>query len=205
MQLLLFFFLLLDRRLLGGEVVTEPETASHLVLTELRRSYKLLFGLCTVDHIVSSKWIVDSAKAGKFLRPDEYALNSDEKFRNEFRNCDVQAVIKSTTRKTLFAGKTFFITPSVRPSAKEIARVIEFCGGKVESKRRKATEIQQMNLQNPDSYFILTCSNDLHLLYDLLQPGKPNRCIGTTEFVMSSIMNQKITFESLDTFDPAKI
>lgn len=194
------------RRLLGGEVVTEPETATHIVLTVLKRSYKLLFALCTVDHIVSSKWIVDSAKAGKFLRPDEYALHSDDKFRSEFRNCDVQAVLKSTTRKTLFAGKTFFITPSVRPLPKQIARLIEFCGGKVEPKRRTAAQIQQGNIQNPDSYIILACANDMHLLHDLRRSGNTNRCISTTEFVMTSIMQQKITFEPfVNAFDQTKI
>lgn len=176
------------------------------MLTELKRSYKLLFALCTVDHIVSSKWIVDSAKAGKFLRPDEYALNSDEKFRSEYRNCDIQAVLKSSTRKTLFAGKTFFITPSVRPSQKDIARLIEFCGGKVETKRRTASAIQQTNIQNPDSYIILTCASDMHLVFDLLRSDNPNRCITTTEFVMTSIMQQKISFEPFaNAFEQKKI
>lgn len=175
-------------------MVTEPNTATHLVVTKLGRTYKLLFALCTVDHIVSSKWIVDSAKAGKFLRPDEYALNDDQ-FRKIY-NCDIQAVIKSTARKTLFAGKTFFVTPSVRPKPSEIVRIIEFCGGKVEPKRRTATQIHQGNAQQPDSYIILTCPNDLHLMHDLMRSGKSNRCICTTEFVLAAIMQQKINFEA---------
>lgn len=201
-------FFLHSSRLLGGEVVSEnePEAATHIVLTELKRSYKLLFAMCSADHIVSSKWIVDSAKAGKFLRPDEYALHSDDKFRSEFRNCDVQAVLKSSTRKTLFAGKTFFITPSVRPEPKSIARLIEFCGGKVESKRRTNAQIQQTNIQNPESYIILTCSNDIHLVYDLVRADSQNRFITTTEFVMTSIMQQKITPESFGiAFEQKKI
>lgn len=174
-------------------MVADPETATHLVLTHLMRTYKLLFALCSVDHIVSSKWIVDSAKAGKFLRPDEYTLN-DEQFRKLY-NCDIQAVIKSTARKTLFAGKTFFVTPSVRPKPKEVVRLIEFCGGKVESKRRTAVQIAQANSQQPDSYIILTCIDDLHLVHDLSKMGKTNRYICSTEFVLAAIMQQKINFE----------
>lgn len=196
----------MSHRLLGGEVVTEPEKATHIALTRLTRSYKLLFALCAVDHIVNSKWIVDSAKAGKFLRPDEYALHSDDQFRTHFKNCDIQEVIKSTTRKTLFAGKTFFVTPSVRPPAKDIIRLIEFCGGKIEPKRRTATQINQGNIQNPDSYIILTCPNDIHLVYDLMRTGKPNRCICSTELVMTAIMHQKIDYEGhILTFEPGKI
>lgn len=189
---------------LGGEVVTEPETATHLVLTQLVRTYKLLYALCFVNHIVSSKWIVDSAKAGKFLRPDEYALN-DESFRKLF-NCDIQEVIKSTTRKTLFAGKTFFVTPSVRPKPKDIVKLIEFCGGKVELKRRNAAQILQANGQQPDSYIILTCTQDLHLVHDLMKVGKSNRCICSTELIMAAIMHQKIDIEAhIITYDRPRI
>lgn len=185
-------------------MLTEPDTATHLVLTQLVRTYKLLFALCCVDHIVSSKWIVDSAKAGKFLRPDEYTLNDDQ-FRKLY-NCDIQAVIKSTTRKTLFAGKTFFVTPSVRPKHKDVIKLIEFCGGKVEAKRRTAAQIAQANGQQPDSYIILTCTQDLHLVHDLMKVGKSNRVICSTEFVLAAIMHQKVEFEShIITYDRPKI
>lgn len=168
------------------------------------RTYKLLFALCTVDHIVSSKWIVDSAKAGKFLRPDEYTLN-DEQFRKLFK-CDIQTVIKSTTRKTLFAGKTFFVTPSVRPKHKDVVKLIEFCGGKVETKRRSATQIAQANAQQSDSYIILTCTPDLHLVHDLSKAGKPNRIICSTELVLTAIMHQKVELEPhVITYDRPKI
>lgn len=173
--------------------MSEPETATHLVLTHLVRTYKLLFSLCSVEHIISSKWIVDSAKAGKFLRPDEYTL-SEENFRKLY-DCNIQEVIKSTTRKTLFAGKTFFVTPSVRPKHKDMVKLIEFCGGKVETKRRTAVQIAQANSQQPDSYIILTCPQDLHLMHDLLKASKPNRFICSTEFVLAAIMLQKIEFE----------
>lgn len=193
-----------SNRTLGGEVVTEPKNATHLVLTHLVRTYKLLYALCSVDHIVSSKWIVDSAKAGKFLRPDEYTLN-DEQFRKQY-NCDIQEVIKSTIRKTLFSGKTFFVTPSVRPKHKEVVQLIEFCGGKVEAKRRTAVQIAQANNQQPDSYIILTCTQDLHLVHDLLKVGKPNRVICATELVLAAIMHQKIDFEShIITYDRPKL
>lgn len=175
-------------------MVAEPETATHLVLTRLVRTYKLLLALCTVDHIVSSKWIIDSANAGKFLRPDEYTLD-DEPLRKKF-NCNIKEVIKSPTRKTLFAGKTFFVTPSVQPKLKDVIRLIEFCGGKVEAKRRTAAQIAQANIQQPDSYIILTCPPDMHLLHDLLKSDKPNRLIYTTELVLAAIMHQKIHFES---------
>lgn len=146
-----------------------------------------------VDHILSSKWIIESAKAGKFLPTDEYQWN-DEQFNKTYR-CDLQITIKSSIRKILFNGKTFYITPSVRPDIKVLIELIELSGGKVEKKRRSATQIADANSQQPESYIILTCTKDMHLLIDLTKPGKPNRIICATELVMTSIMQQKIEVE----------
>lgn len=180
-------------RALGGEVSTDPTTATHIVLTRLARTPKLLLALGAVDYILNSKWIVDSAKAGKFLPTDEYMWN-DEEF-NEFFKCDIQETIKAATRKTLFTGKAFYITPSVTPEPKTLTKMIEFSGGKVEPKRRSASQIAQANNTAPESYTILTCTKDMHLLVDLMKSNKPNRTICTTELVLSAVMQQKIEVE----------
>lgn len=180
-------------RLLGGQVVTDPADATHIVLSRLTRTCNLLFALCVVDHILSSKWIVESARAGKFLPTDEYDIN-DDSFKETYR-CDIQTTIKSSNRKQLFQNKIFYITPSVRPNIKDLTKLIELCGGKVEKKRRSSTQIIETNAQIPESYIVLTCTKDMHLLIDLTKPGKPNRIICATELVMSAIMLQKFEVE----------
>lgn len=180
-------------RILGGEVVTEPEQATHIVLTRLVRTSKLLMAVCTVDHVLNSRWISDSAKAGKFLPTNEYVWH-DNLF-NELYNCDIQTAIKSPKRRSLLSGKIFYITPSVRPQPKDLIKIIELCGGKVELKRRSASQIEQANAEQPESYIILTCTKDIHLLVDLTKPGKPNRIICATEYVLSAIMQQKLELE----------
>lgn len=156
-------------------VVTDVEQATHIVLTRLVRTCKLMMAICTAEHVLSSQWILDSAKAGKFLPTTEYAWN-DNRFNEEYK-CNIQIAIKSPTRRTLLSGKNFFITPSVRPRPKDLTKIIELCGGKVESKRRSASHIAQTTTENPESYIILTCPKDIHLLLDLTKPGKPNRII----------------------------
>lgn len=180
-------------RTLGGEVVTDPSNATHIVLTRLARTCNLLLGLCVVDHVLSSKWIVESAKAGEFLPVDGFEI-SDESFKENYR-CDIQSTIKSANRKDLFKDRVFYITPSVRPNVQDLTRLIEICGGKVEKKRRSSVQIAETNVQAPESYIMLTCTKDMHLLIDLTKPGKPNRIICATELVMSAIMIQKIEIE----------
>lgn len=164
-----------------------------MVLTRLARTCNLLLGLCVVDHVLSSNWVVESAKAGEFLPLDGFEIN-DDSFK-EIYHCDIQSTIRSTSRKELFKDKVFYITPSVRPNIKELTKLIEICGGKVEKKRRSAVQIAESNAQAPESYIMLTCTKDMHLLIDLTKPGKPNRIICATELVMSAIMIQRIEIE----------
>lgn len=179
--------------MLGGEVVESPSDATHLVVTRLVRSCKLLVALSIVDHILSSKWITDSANAGKFLPVNGYEIN-DPKFKQTFK-ADVQKTIQTPSRRTLFEGKTFFLTPTVRPSKAILKSMIESSGGRVDKNRLSAARISETNAQKPASYIVLSCVQDLHLLSDLMRPGKPNRIICSTEFVMSSVMTQNIDLE----------
>lgn len=155
---------------------------------------KLILSLCTVNNVLSTKWIVDSAVAGKFLPVIDYEWK-DTEFEQQFQ-CDVQKTIRSPIRNTLFDGKTFYMTPSVVPSIRDLTVMIECSGGKVEKQRRSVAKIAEANGQVPESYIILSCPKDLHLLSDLMRPGsKSSRYICVTEYVMLSVMTQKIDIE----------
>lgn len=171
-------------------MVVDPADATHLVMTKLERTCKLLQCLCTVNHILSSDWLVDSVAAGELLPEEKYPLQ-DTSFERDFK-CNLQAVIKSNSRRTLFEGRTFYMTPSVKPGLKVLSRLIELSGGRVEKSRRSLLKIHEANAQSPNSYVVLSCSGDLHLLADILRSKQHNRIVSTTEFIMESIMTQKI-------------
>uniref|UniRef100_A0A1L8E2Q1 PAX-interacting protein 1 n=1 Tax=Nyssomyia neivai TaxID=330878 RepID=A0A1L8E2Q1_9DIPT len=162
-------------------------------MTRLTRTQKLMLAICVVRHVVSTKWLMDSAKEGYFLPVDTYAIH-DGAFEENFK-CDIHETVRNPNRAQLFDGRTFYVTPSVRPSVRELTQMIEACGGKVEKSRRSVVKIQEANTQCADSYIILSCANDLHLLADLTRSGKQNRIICTTEFIMRSILTQKIDIE----------
>lgn len=163
-------------------------------MTRIRRSIKLIYGLCVCQNIVSSLWIIESAKAGYFLPLENFTL-SDPDFESQHK-CDMQKAVQSTNRKTLFDGKTFYITPKVFPNINDITKWIELCGGTVEKTRRSNARIQEANIQCRDSYIIITCENDIHLVASLTKPGKSSYCnVCSTEYIMQSIMRQTLTME----------
>lgn len=177
-------------RAFGGSVVVDPAEATHLVMSRLVRTTKLLQCLCTVSHVLTSDWLVDSVAAGELLPEEKYLLR-DPAFEREFK-CDLQVVVKSGSRRRLFEGRTFYMTPSVKPSPKVLTRLIELSGGRVEKSRRSLLKIHEANAHSPNSYVVLSCSGDLHLLADILRSKQHNRIVSTTEFVMESIMSQTI-------------
>lgn len=163
-------------------------------MTRIGRSCRFLRALCTVNYIVHSKWITDSSLAGKFLSIDN-KYTSDYKELEELFKFNIEKTLNSSQRRTLFNGKSFFVTPSIFPPKSEIVKLIELCGGKVEDKRRTATGIAEANSQSYDSYIVITCQHDLHLMADLCRPGKPKCLTCTAETIMRSIMKQKIEIE----------
>lgn len=194
MQIIQQFSLIISfYRSLGGIVVDNPADATYLVMTCESRTCKLIQAVCHVDYVLKSQWVVESAKAGKFLPPDNYKIQYipvDENLKFH-----LEPVLQSTTRSTLFAGRYFFVTPDVFPARAEVVRMIESSGGKVEEKRRTAQAIAETHNQSPESYIIVTCPTDMHLCADLTRFGNPKCPIVSTEFVMSSILKQQLEIE----------
>ncbi len=68
-------------------------------------------------------------------------------------------------RNQLLKGKIFYITPAVIPAASALREIIECAGGIVEKQRRSLKSIQELK---PGTYLPITCSDDLHLVADLI-------------------------------------
>lgn len=180
---------------LGGNIVTDPAEATILVCSKLLRTVKIIYALITAKHIVSSKWLVESAKAGYFLPVDNYSHASAELVIDKV-TCNIGRVLSSPIRRTLFQNKIFYITPKVSPSYKDICKWIELCGGKVEKNRKSNAKIQEINVKAPNTYIIISCENDLHLVSHFTRPSKHSYCsVCSTEFITQSIMTQMINME----------
>ncbi|VVC95303.1 unnamed protein product [Leptidea sinapis] len=181
-------------RQLGGLVVTSAAEATHLVMDKLARTCKLVSCLITVKHLLTTDWVTESQRINKFADEAEFALRS-ETFNSTFR-CDIDEVLLSgETRKKLFEGITFYLTPCVKPAKASLTEMIELCGGRVEKNRRSYVSIQEMHSQKPFSYLVLTVPNDLHLVYYLLQSEKTLNVVCNTEVVLSAIMRQRLEIE----------
>ncbi|KAJ9576194.1 hypothetical protein L9F63_006927 [Diploptera punctata] len=174
---------------LGGVVVESCKEATHLVMSEPVRTVKLLCCLSTCKYIVSEAWIRESHVHNKFLDEKPYIL-SDTDFEKEFE-CSIVQALEKNNRNELFKDKIFYLTPGVVPRPAVLTEIVECAGGKVDKYRRSVKVIQDMN-KNGFNYIIVTVSQDLHLLKDLIRNG-----IGlfNAEFIMKSVMKQKADYD----------
>lgn len=164
-----------------------PLEMTHLLMTHPMRTVKFMYGLCVAKFILSTNWLVDSALNGYFVPEEHYGLKEVEL---EGIKMDVQLVLNSSIRNRIFDGKVFYLTPSIKPAINHLKTMIEICGGIVEENRRSVPKIHEQNNLSANSYIIISCPTDSHLI-----PFKQFVCfVCTTEFVMQSIMSQTINF-----------
>lgn len=169
-------------------MTTNHEEMTHLVMTRPERSIKFIYALCRAKYILKSSWLEESAKLGYFQPEEPHWLTS----LGTSYKCDIPAVVKSVNKHKLFENRVFYITPTVTPAPGYLRWLIEKCGGKLESNRRSVMKIHELNNQNPNSYIIISCPEDLHLI-----GFKHFVCyVCTTEFILQSIMSMSIDFIS---------
>lgn len=80
--------------------------------------------------------------------------------------CNVPEAL-SSMRQTLFRNFYFYVTPGfIQPSTVSLKKMIESAGGIVENYIRSVNSVQKCI---PNYYFIISCTQDLHLVNDYLQ------------------------------------
>lgn len=80
---------------------------------------------------------------------------------------NVHGILSNPNRHELFKGKYFYVTPGIKhPSMNDVQKIIESAGGTVEHQRKSLRRIQELGPNN--TYIIITCRNDFHLVSYLL-------------------------------------
>jgi len=178
---------------LGMELTDIAQKATHLVMPKLGRTISFLCAISYVKYILKADWIRESSKEKKVLDVKDFRLQ-DSDFEKTF-GCNLTKMLAKQDRHKLFEGRTFYLTPSIKPTWKQLKLVIECAGGKVENKRRKKVdEIREISGNSGESpvYLIITCEHDLHIVTDVL---KAKIGIFNAEFVMSAVMKGKMDFD----------
>ena len=113
---------------LNGVLTENPKECSHLVMSKLTRTNNMLMCLPIVKFVLQTKWILDSGEAGRWISEEGHMVEDPD---SEITyNFNLAKTLARTNRDKLFLGKTFYITPSVKPSMKVLTNIITYSGGR---------------------------------------------------------------------------
>merc|ERR1719471_450771 len=176
---------------LGGVMTETPGDCSHLVMTKLSRTNNFLMCLPTVKYVLSVKWLLESEAENRFISEESYALE-DSEVEAKF-NFSLSRTLARSSRDKLFAGKVFYLTPSVEPSMQVLTAIITASGGRVENRRRKTTDqMKEFNSGGSVNYIVITCEEDIHLVTDVL---RAKLGVFNSEFVLNAVTKCEMDFD----------
>lgn len=171
---------------LGGCLVNNPSTCTHVVTSALLRTVKFLCAISHCKFVVTLKWILDSSVQNRFLDENLYAVTDTTN--EEQYSCNLKQLLTVSDRSALFKGLKFYLTPGVFPCPSVLMDIISSAGGSVLNKRLPTKEILTVN-QNEIKFIVITCDNDLHLCRDLLAK---QLAVYNAEFILSGILRHEI-------------
>ncbi|XP_064601096.1 LOW QUALITY PROTEIN: PAX-interacting protein 1-like [Liolophura sinensis] len=180
---------------LGGIVVDDIKDGTHLVARSLTRTLKLFVGINVCRCIVTKEWLEDSDQEAKFVDESKYALKDRQA--EATMNCDLAESMRRSRKLPLFKGLSFYLTPSVLPSRKELSTIIESAKGTVLKKKPPLKTLQSVRsdkISHPgySSYVIISCDTDIHLCRDL---KAKKIAVHNAEFVLTGVLRQEVDFE----------
>ena len=113
---------------LGGIVTTSSRHCTHLVMEKLSRTDKFLQVLPVVQQVVGVGWLLESKVAGSWVEEAPHSLSSKE-METKF-GFSLGATLARRNRDKLFTGKTFYLTPHVKPGIDVLRNIVESAGGR---------------------------------------------------------------------------
>lgn len=129
---------------LGGvllEDINDAHTATHVISTDgtesIRRTPKLMIGICRTRNIVNKQWLLDSSKQGRSLPCDDFLILNDTEAeaKYDFSMRDTLERISSNIEQgtSLLGGWWIYVCKGVAgnkaPSEEELKLIVEAAGG----------------------------------------------------------------------------
>ncbi|ORX53841.1 hypothetical protein BCR36DRAFT_410986 [Piromyces finnis] len=171
---------------LGGNVVKNINTCTHLLSKKIAKTEKFLIGISLCKHIIHYDWLSYSYLAGRMLDESFFPLK-DELNEKEF-SFSLQESLKRSQQKKLLENLTFIVTPNAFPSLSVLSRIISSAGGKIN---------QENYLNNPNNIpkdnIIISSTQDKNLWSFYRSAGFK---IYNVEFLLIGILRQYLSFKN---------
>ncbi|KAL3637196.1 hypothetical protein CASFOL_019495 [Castilleja foliolosa] len=170
---------------LGGVVASDGSASTHVVTGKVRKTLNFCTALCSGAWVISSGWLKESFKKGRFVDETLFILE-DEDYRTKYR-CELKsAVLRAKARPSaLFKGLDIWLSPHVQPPPNTLLAIVESAGGNV---IRAQNEIKDVS-----KTIFVACEEDMK---EALSAVKMGIWTFSSEWLMNCIMRQELDLEA---------
>ncbi|KAI5427184.1 uncharacterized protein LOC127126386 isoform X2 [Lathyrus oleraceus] len=170
---------------LGGTVAADGSTATHVVTGKVRKTLNFCTALCSGAWVVSSSWLKESFRAGRFVDESPHILNDEDyllKYRLDLRSAVFRA---KACPRALFKGYNICIAANVQSPAETLSAIVSSAGGNVISGLEKVNEIS--------TTIFVTCEEDIK---EAMMASKKGIRTFSSEWFMNCVMRQELDLEA---------
>ncbi|OMO68248.1 hypothetical protein CCACVL1_20008 [Corchorus capsularis] len=166
---------------LGGTPTSDGSISTHIVTGKVRKTLNFCTALCSGAWIVSSNWLKESFREGKFVDELAYILHDEDyelKYRTELKN----SVLRAKARLgALLKGYNLCIAAHVQPPITTLSSIIKSAGGNI---------IRGVDRVNETSKTIfIACEDDME---EALSAVKKGVWTFSSDWLMNCVMRQEL-------------
>ncbi|KAH6832611.1 hypothetical protein C2S53_010955 [Perilla frutescens var. hirtella] len=170
---------------LGGVVASDGSVSTHVVTGKVRKTLNFCTALCSGAWVISSGWLKESFKKGRFVDETPFILN-DEDYKTKYRTELKSAVVRAKASPgTLLKGLDIWLATHVQPPINTLSAIVKSAGGNV---IRTQKEIRDVSIT-----IFVACEEDMEEAVSALKLGIQTF---SSDWVMNCIMKQELDLEA---------
>ncbi|KAK7244490.1 hypothetical protein RIF29_39313 [Crotalaria pallida] len=170
---------------LGGTVSYDGSTTTHVVTGKVRKTLNFCTALCSGAWVISSSWLKESFREGRFVDELPHILNDEDyqlKYKSDLKSAVFRAI---ASPRALFKGYNVCIAAHVQVPAQTLVAIVRSAGGNV------INGLENVNESSTTIY--VTCEEDTEEAMMAAKKGIPTF---SCEWFMNCIMRQELDLEA---------
>ncbi|KAK4404810.1 hypothetical protein Sango_0849600 [Sesamum angolense] len=166
---------------LGGIVASDGSVSTHVVTGKVRVTLNFCTALCSGAWVISSGWLKESFKSGRFVDEVPFIL-IDEDYRKRYRIDLKSAVVRAkASPSALLKGLDIWLATHVHPPANTLSAIVKSAGGNVIRTQNEINDVSKT--------IFVACEEDMD---EALSAVKLGIWTFSSDWLMSCIMKQEL-------------
>ncbi|KAL0383492.1 UNVERIFIED_CONTAM: hypothetical protein Scaly_0636500 [Sesamum calycinum] len=170
---------------LGGIVASDGSVSTHVVTGKVRVTLNFCTALCSGAWVISSGWLKESFKSGRFVDEVPFIL-IDEDYRKRYRIDLKSAVVRArASPSALLKGLDIWLATHVHPPASTLSAIVKSAGGNVIRTQNEINDVSKT--------IFVACEEDMD---EALSAVKLGIWTFSSDWLVSCIMKQELDLEA---------